>query len=106
MNKAPERIWAWGWWRGSTYFPRFYAFNRSENEFDRTDYVRGDIHKTEITAMTAERDKLREVSKAVLFQYKRDNPMRTADWHEHDCECLRCCMDWLSAALNKVESDQ
>jgi hypothetical protein len=53
-------------------------------------------------AVIAQREEvllLREVLKAWVDQYDECNPMRTADFHDADCGCLRCCRDNAAAAL-------
>lgn len=41
----------------------------------------------------------------VIEAYKRANPIRTADFHKHDCDCLRCAIDNAEAALSRTTGD-
>lgn len=50
-------------------------------------------------ALTAERDALKRRVAAVVAAYDRAMPMRQADWHGEDCDCLRCEVDRARAAL-------
>lgn len=43
---------------------------------------------------------LRTAAEAARDAYARDYPMRTADMHRENCDCLRCAMDALTAALD------
>lgn len=43
---------------------------------------------------------LRDKIAAAVSAYDRANPMRSADWHGEDCNCLRCEMDCLRAILD------
>lgn len=43
---------------------------------------------------------LRTAAEAARDAYARDYPLRTADMHRADCDCLRCAMDALTAALD------
>ena len=38
-----------------------------------------------------------EAASKVVSAYDRDYPMRTADQHRDDCDCLRCSVDALRA---------
>lgn len=44
-------------------------------------------------------DIVRVAAQDAIDAYKRQNPMRTADFHQSACDCLRCAMDNLEAAL-------
>ena len=39
--------------------------------------------------------RLVEAVKAVVLAYQKAYPMRTADMHPAECDCLRCKIDWL-----------
>lgn len=38
---------------------------------------------------------------AFITRYDRDNPMRTADFHDPDCGCMRCERDRAATLLSK-----
>ena len=40
-----------------------------------------------------------EAARGVLLAYQEANPMRTADIHPAECDCLRCKSDWLDHVL-------
>jgi hypothetical protein len=36
----------------------------------------------------------------IYRQYQKQNPLRTADSHNYDCNCRRCLMDKINGYLN------
>ncbi len=52
-----------------------------------------------VTAQAAEIARLREAAQAAIDALDRDTPFRSADFHREDCQCCRCKLDWLRAAL-------
>lgn len=45
---------------------------------------------------------LLEALEAVSAEYRRLNPMRTADVHKMGCKCIRCAIDFADAAIAKA----
>lgn len=52
-----------------------------------------------IRAQAAEIEGLRGQITAIVDAYDRAMPLRTADWHGPECNCLRCEIDNARAAL-------
>ena len=42
-------------------------------------------------------------ARALVNEYDRQNPIRTADVHDSLCTCTRCLRDALTAALDEIE---
>ena len=47
-----------------------------------------------------------EAVEVLLMQHDFENPMRQADYHGDICQCRRCRMDGLRAALARVKSKE
>ena len=59
----------------------------------------------EIAQLRAESERLRVRCDALLRAYDKDNWLRTADFHGDECDCFRCHMDGLRAALQLYAGD-
>ena len=42
--------------------------------------------------------------RAFVTAYEKNNPLRTADMHSGDCDCLRCQSDWIGGAADRIEA--
>lgn len=47
----------------------------------------------------------REILERVVDAYDRANPMRTADFHKKDCDCIRCIMDEARRTVSKARGE-
>ena len=54
-----------------------------------------------LVEISRQRDELRKLLAKAARAYRKDYPLRTADFHV-GCECLRCAMDEAEAALEKI----
>lgn len=61
--------------------------------------------ETEMKAVEAERDRLREALTWAVQKYDESQFMRSADFHSADCGCLRCAMDNARAALGEKNDE-
>ena len=84
---APDRIWIMPTYR-SNGVDDFYLLDPKFRGNRGTEYVRADVVARLVGQI-----------KAIAAAYDRDVPIRTADWHGTDCDCLRCAIDNARAAL-------
>lgn len=49
-----------------------------------------------------ELQRLIEAAQNVVLAYAEANPMRTADYHDQNCGCLRCEIDRLEYAVDRA----
>lgn len=60
-----------------------------------TDYWLGEsaAKQAEVELLKADTAVMRSALRWVVDAYDRDNPIRTADQHDTECQCLRCARD-------------
>lgn len=59
-----------------------------------------DLRLGERRKLAAENHQLRVRLLAFITRYDRDNPIRTADFHDPDCGCMRCERDRAATLLS------
>jgi hypothetical protein len=56
-----------------------------------------------IEAQQEESERLREALELMINLHDDDYPVRTADFHGDDCDCVRCLVDGARSALQQKE---
>lgn len=57
-----------------------------------------------LVEVSRQRDEWRKLVANMARAYRKERPLRTADFHTAGCECLRCAMDEAEAAFKKIMS--
>lgn len=57
-----------------------------------------------LVEIARQRDELRKLLARAAMAYRKERPLRTADFHVHGCECLRCAMDDAEALFKMILS--
>lgn len=55
-----------------------------------------------LVEVSRQRDELRKLLARMTRAYRKDRPLRTADFHIEGCDCLRCAMDDAEAVFKKI----
>lgn len=57
-----------------------------------------------LVEVSRQRDEWRKLMAKAARAYRKERPLRTADFHIAGCECLRCAMDEAEAAFKNILS--
>jgi hypothetical protein len=63
----------------------------------------GGCANDDIKRLSVENESLLDVIQCFVDAYANANPIRQADWHTKNCNCLRCAFDNACAALAEQE---
>jgi hypothetical protein len=83
-----------------------FAEAQADGQADFTARIIAALDLSGVEALEAENKRLAQALNVLVATYDRANPMRSADMHDAECNCLRCAVDFARAITQETPDGQ